>query len=115
MIADLRQWDVVRVRIRPTDQDLHPAVVFSRTAVCTDDRKQTINVLYGSTKRPAGEIGPTDVALNSADGLERLTLVNCDHLYTVRKDAVESRLGSVGYERRRVLCRTVARAFAFVG
>ena len=115
MIVDLRQWDVVRVRIRPADQELHPAVVFSRTAVCGDVRKQTINVLYGSTKRPAGEVGPTDVALNSADGLERLTLINCDHLYTVRKDTIESRLGNVSYERRRALCRAVARAFAFVG
>ena len=50
MIADLRQWDVVRVCIRPADQDLHPAVVLARTAVCADHRKQTINVLYGSTK-----------------------------------------------------------------
>jgi len=114
MIADLRQWDVVRVRIRPTDQDLHPAVVLSRTAVCADARKQTVNVLFGTTKRPAGEISPTDVALNSADGLERLTLINCDHIYTVRKDTVDSRLGSVSYERRRALCRTLARAFAFV-
>lgn len=54
------------------------------------------------------------MALNSADGLDRLTLINCDHIYTVRKDSVASRLGSVGYERRRALCRTMARAFAFV-
>ena len=114
MIADLRQWDVVRVRIRPTDQDLHPAVVISRTPVCADVRKQTVNVLYGTTKRPAGEVGPTDVALNSAEGLERLTLVNCDHFYTVRKEAIETRLGNVSYERRRALCRAIARAFAFV-
>ncbi len=53
MIADVAQWDVVRVRIRPADKDLHPAVVVSRGAVCADPRKQTINVLYCSTKRPA--------------------------------------------------------------
>lgn len=114
MIAGLTQWDVVRVRIRPTDQDFHPAVIISRAAVCADPRKQTINVLYGTTKRPAGDVAPTDVALNSADGLDRLTLINCDHIYTVRKDSMESRLGSVSYERRRALCRTMARAFAFV-
>ena len=114
MIADFRQWDVVRVRIRPTDQDLHPAVVLSRTAVCADGRKQTINVLYGTTKRPAGEVGLTDVSLNGADGLERLTLINCDHIYTVRKETVDSRMGTVSYERRRVLCRAIARAFDLV-
>ncbi len=93
MIADLTQWEVVRVRIRPADKDLHPAVVVSRAAVCADTRKQTVDVLYCSTKRPAVETGQTDVVLNSADGLERMTLVNCDHIYTVRKDSIESRVG----------------------
>ena len=114
MIPDLTQWDVVRVRIRPGDKDLHPAVVISRSSVCADSRKQTINVLYGTTKRPATAASQTDVALNSAEGLERLTLVNCDHIYTVRKESIESRLGRVSHERRRVLCRTIGIAFAFL-
>lgn len=114
MIPDLSQWDVVRVRIRPTDLDVHPGVVISRAAVCADVRKQTVNVLYGTTKRPAAGASETDVTLNGADGLERPTLVNCDHIYTVRKDSVESRLGRVTFERRRALCRTLTRAFAFV-
>ncbi len=80
MIPDLAQWDVVRVRIRPGDKDLHPAVVISRSEVCQDARKQSINVVYGSTRRPAGGGTATDVTLNGADGLERATLFNCDHL-----------------------------------
>jgi mRNA-degrading endonuclease toxin of MazEF toxin-antitoxin module len=114
MIPDLTQWDVVRVRIRPSDKDLHPAVVISRPSVCADSRKQTINVLYGTTKRPAGTANQTDVTLNSAEGLDRLTLVNCDHIYTVRKDSIESRLGRVSYERQRAPCRTIRIAFAFL-
>jgi mRNA-degrading endonuclease toxin of MazEF toxin-antitoxin module len=114
MIPDLTQWDVVRVRVRPDDKDLHPAVVVSRPSVCADARSQVVNVLYGSTKRPASAAGQTDVALNSAEGLERLTLINCDHMYTVRKDSVVSRIGRVGFERRRALCRTLKVAFAFL-
>ena len=114
MIPDLTQWDVVRVRIRPGDKELHPAVVISRAAVCVDHRTQVVNVLYGSTKRPAVAASQTDVALNSAEGLDRLTLVNCDHIYTVRKESIESRIGRVSHERRQALCRTLRLAFAFL-
>ena len=114
MIPDLTQWDVVRVRIRPTDKDLHPAVILSRADVCRDTRITTVNVMYGTTRRPSSAAGATDVVLNGADGLERPTLVNCDHLYTVRKDSIESRLGCVTFERRRALSRTLHRAFALL-
>jgi mRNA-degrading endonuclease toxin of MazEF toxin-antitoxin module len=114
MISDLAQWDVVRVRIRPGDKDLHPAVVISRSAVCADVRTQVVNVLYGSTKRPALAAGQTDVTLNSAEGLDRLTIINCDHIYTVRKDSIDSRIGRVSHERRLALCRTLKLAFAFL-
>ncbi|HKB56488.1 MAG TPA: type II toxin-antitoxin system PemK/MazF family toxin [Lacunisphaera sp.] len=114
MIPDLAQWDVVRVRIRPTDKDLHPAVVVSRTEVCRDPRKSSINILYGSTKRPATSVGATDVVLNGADGLEHTTAFNCDHLFTVTKVSLEARYGSVAFERRRALSRTIHRAFALL-
>ncbi|MSU48868.1 MAG: hypothetical protein EXS37_07245 [Opitutus sp.] len=114
MISDLTQWDVVRVRIRPGDKDSHPAVVISRVSVCADSRTQVINVLYGTTRRPAIAASLTDVTLNGAEGLDQLTLVNCDHIYTVRKDSVESRVGRVSPERRLALCRTLKLAFAFL-
>lgn len=114
MIPDPTQWDVVRVRIRPDDKDLHPAVVISRAEVCADSRKQSINVIYGTTRRPAGAPVATDVVLNGADGLDRPTLFNCDHLFTVRKESVESRFGRVTLERRRALSRTLHRAFALL-
>ncbi len=114
MIPDLAQWDVVRVRIRSTDKDSHPAVVVSRADMCRDGRVPVVNVLYGTTRRPASSPGLTDVVLNGADGLDRPTLVNCDHLHTVTKASIEIRLGSVAHERRRALSRTLHRAFALL-
>lgn len=112
MIPNLAQWDVVLVRIRPDDKDPHPAVVISRQDVCEDPRWRRVNVLYGSTRRPAAAATATDVLLNSADGLERMTVVNCDQIWTVDKERIESRYGSVTAERRRSLSRTIHRAFA---
>lgn len=114
MIPDLAQWDVVLVRIRPADKDPHPAVVISRPDVCRDPRWRRVNVLYGSTRRPASAATATDVVLNSADGLEGMTLVNCDQIWMVDKNRIESRYGSVSVERRRALSRTIHRAFALL-
>lgn len=114
MIPDLAQWDGVRARIRSTDKDSHPSVIISRADMCRDARVPVVNVLYGTTRRPAGSPGLTDVVLNGADGLDRPTLVNCDHLHTVTKASIEIRLGSVAHERRRALSRTLHRAFALL-
>ena len=50
----LHQWDIVRIRVRADDQEEHPAVVLSREEWCQDIRQPAINVLYCTTKRPAG-------------------------------------------------------------
>ncbi|MBI3885103.1 MAG: type II toxin-antitoxin system PemK/MazF family toxin [Opitutae bacterium] len=114
MISDLAQWDVVRVRVRPADKDSHPAVVISRIDMCRDARVPVVNVLYGTTRRPASAPVATDVVLNGAEGLDRPTLVSCDHFHTVAKASIEGRYGRVTFERRRVLSRTIHRAFALL-
>jgi mRNA-degrading endonuclease toxin of MazEF toxin-antitoxin module len=101
------QWDVVKVRINPGDRDEHPAVVVSREEVCADERKGLVNVLYGSTKRPADQKSETEVQLNGADGLERLTLFSCAHLYTVHRSKISLRMGRVTPERRRQIGRAI--------
>lgn len=36
MSIEVRQWDVVRIRINPNDRDEHPAVVLTCDEFCTD-------------------------------------------------------------------------------
>ncbi len=105
------QWDVVWARINPGDSDEHPAVVISREEVCTDDRKPLVNVLYGSTKRPADRKAETEILLNGADGLERPTLFSCAHLYTVHRNKISRRMGRVTPERRRQIGRAIVALF----
>jgi hypothetical protein len=50
MTAPLRQWDVVRVRIKPEDRDEHPAVIISVDEICASAPR--VNVLHGTTRRP---------------------------------------------------------------
>jgi mRNA-degrading endonuclease toxin of MazEF toxin-antitoxin module len=103
----LSQWDVVWVRINPGDRDEHPAILVSREEICADERKSLLNVLYGSTKRPAETKSEMDVMLNGADGLERPTLFGCTHLYTIHRSKISRTLGHVAPERRRQIGRAI--------
>lgn len=103
----LSQWDVVWVRISPGDRDEHPAILVSREEICADERKPLLNVLYGSTKRPAEAKAATEVILNGADGLERPTIFGCSHLYTVHREKISRASGRVAPVRRRQIGRAI--------
>jgi hypothetical protein len=108
-MTSFHQWDVVKVRIRPDDRDEHPCVVISPEEICTDERKPLINILGGTTRRPAVTPGSDEVILNGADGFERSTLVSCAHFHQVDRRKVSAVTGRVAPERRRQIGRrTVA-------
>ena len=111
MSAVLHQWDIVRVRVNPQDRDEHPAIVLSREEFCTDAKRRTLNVLYGTTRRPAAAVGALEVVLNGADGLEGATLFSCGHLFTISKEKVFSVVGRVSVERRRHIGRRIVEAY----
>src|SRR5438094_1315320 len=110
-MSELQQWDVVRVRIRPEDRDEHPAVVLTCDEFCQDSRRQLINVLYGTTRRPAVSPEFYEVTLNGADGLDRPTLFNCGDLYTSDRRKVTANLGAVTAARRRQTARKTAATY----
>src|SRR5438309_848738 len=101
------QWDIVRVRINPTDKDEHPAIVLSREEACHDVRRQTVNVLYGTSRRPADDIPVLAVQLNGADGLERATVFDCSQMYIVNKTKVTAVIGRMAVERRRTISQRI--------
>jgi len=112
--VELRQWSVVRVRFRPTDRDEHPAVVISNDEHCGDARLTRLNILYGTKISAGNPARPHQALLNSAEGLDFLTAVDCSYFYTVEKDAITAAYGSVGSERRRALKRTIIAAYRLV-
>jgi mRNA-degrading endonuclease toxin of MazEF toxin-antitoxin module len=106
---NLRQWDVVKVRINPGDRDEHPAVIVSPDEVLKAGRR--INVLYGTTRRPGMNVGAHHFVLNGADGLEHATIVSCAHFYQVELHAITGHYGHVSAERRRQLARKIVASF----
>lgn len=109
MIGNLRQWDVVRVRINPQDRDGHPAIILSPNEIALG-RADRLNVLYGSMKRPAVDLLPGQVILDEADGCEHMTVFDCAFFPVVRKASITEKLGSVSPNRRRKLHQTIAAA-----
>lgn len=107
MIPAVHQWDIVRVRINPDDRDEHPAVVLTCEEFCLSSGRHKLNVLYGSSRRPTEKPEPYEITLNGADGLERPTVFNCGHLYTVDRRKITAAIGRVVPERRRQIGRTI--------
>lgn len=110
-LPEFRQWDVVRVRINPNDRDEHFAVILSPDEVVAG--RAVLNVLSGSSKQPRDQIGPGEVILDEAEGLERPTIINCAFFPVIRKAQISRTVGFVGAERRRVLMRTIAASLRF--
>jgi hypothetical protein len=106
----IRQWDIVRVRINANDRDEHPAIVLSPVEVAGSPRVDRINVIYGSTRRPAQELRAGEILLDEADGLDHLTVFDCLLFPVVKKAAITAVLGHVTTERRRHLHRTLVAA-----
>ena len=111
MSLTVHQWDVVKVRVRPEDKDEHPAVVLSREEWCQDEKRRFLNILYGTTRRPASGASPLDVTLNGADGLESMTLFSSEHVFSVPREKISAVLGRVTPARRRQIGRTLVQAF----
>lgn len=112
MIA-FHQWDVVKVRIRPDDRDEHPCIVISPEEVCADERKPLVNILAGTTRRPAATPDSAEITLNGADGLERPTLFSCAHIHQINRGKITTTLGRVVPERRRQIGRKIVATYRF--
>jgi hypothetical protein len=67
--------------------------------------------------RPANEREPraNEVLLDVADGLELKTLCRCDLLFTVGKDQLTRRRGSVTPARRRQIAQRILQGPALAG
>jgi hypothetical protein len=109
MTPALRQWDVVKVRINPDDRDEHAAIILSPDEIAAG-RWPKLNVIYGTTKRPAEKLQPGQVLLDEADGCDHLTVFDCVFFPVIRKSAITKKLGSVSANRRRHLHQTIAAA-----
>jgi hypothetical protein len=103
----------VKVRINPDDRDEHPAVILSPEELCADPRKTKLNVLYGSTRRPAMAPRGHEVVLNGADGLDHPTVFNCAYFFGIDRLKITRTLGRVTPERGRLIGRTIVACFRF--
>jgi mRNA-degrading endonuclease toxin of MazEF toxin-antitoxin module len=112
---NLQQWDIVKVRVRPEDPTGHPAILLSPQEIINADNVNRVTVIYGTTKRPAQSTREGQILLNSADGLEHLTLFDVSQIYTLPKTIIREKLGSISAERRRLLKRIIITTHRLVG
>jgi len=100
------QWDIVRVRVNPTDRDQHYVVIITPNEVIA--KRTRVNVLFGTSRHPADKSAMGMVVLDEADGLDRQTIVDCAFFPVINLANITARVGSVTYERRQVILRAIA-------
>ena len=81
----------------------HPAVVITRQGAIPYLRNVTV-ALVTTTIRGL----PTEVALGTAEGLSRDSVVNCDNVLTVPKEELDSYRGRLGPQAVEHLNRSLA-------
>jgi hypothetical protein len=106
-VTPVRQWDIVRFRIRPHDTERHPGVVVSGEEWCASDFTTNINVISCSKRPPSAAVKPHQVVLNGADGLDFQSTADCRFFHIVAKSGVTEVIGRVSTERRRTIGRKI--------
>jgi mRNA-degrading endonuclease toxin of MazEF toxin-antitoxin module len=109
-----RQWETWMTRGDEQDPHGHPLIVFSNDEASSDANRASLNVLFGSTKRPAAAIRPFEIVCDEADGFEKSTMIDCSRIYFISKEKLGRRLGSVSRARRVQACRKIAEVFRLV-
>jgi len=104
-MENLKQWDIVKVRIQPGDRDEHPAIILSPTEAL--EAFPRVCVFYGTTKRPAKNIEPGQILLNGGDGLDHLTVFDTLQIYMISKASITQKIGEVSHARKSALKRLI--------
>ena len=73
----MRQWDTWMTSGDEQDPHGHPLIILTNDEACADGRRASMNVLFGSTKRPAIATRPFEIICDEADGFERATVIDC--------------------------------------
>jgi mRNA-degrading endonuclease toxin of MazEF toxin-antitoxin module len=103
----MNQWDIYMFPFE--EERLHPVVIIS-----PDERAQNrrfLNGLLVTTIRGDARLNPTEVLLNSADGLEWESACRCDLIHRLEKGLFREKRGVVSYQRRREISRKLASVF----
>jgi mRNA-degrading endonuclease toxin of MazEF toxin-antitoxin module len=109
-----RQWDTWMTGGDDRDPHGHPLIILSNDEACADGNRAALNVLFGSTKRPAIATRPFEIICDDADGFERPTVIDCSRIYFIPRAKLGRRLGAVSRTRRVQACRKIAEVFRFV-
>jgi mRNA-degrading endonuclease toxin of MazEF toxin-antitoxin module len=107
-------WETWMTRGGEQDPHGHPLIVLSNDESCADANRASINVLFGSTKRPGIGNRPFEIVCDEADGFEKPTVIDCSRIYFIAKAKLGRQLGTVSRARRVQAGRKIAEVYRFI-
>jgi hypothetical protein len=87
---------------------LHPVIIVSNRDRA--GRKEFVEVLDCSSQRATRPASPTEVILDESDGMDCATLCKCDLIWSVPRERIQAKRGTVALERRRAIISTIIRS-----
>lgn len=70
-----------------------------------------LNALLCRSLRSGAAPKPQDVVINSAEGFDHKTVVACHHVFSIPKDKLRDRVGTVTPYRQKEIARTLRAMF----
>ena len=105
----MRQWDIYTY---DPGYGNHPVVIVSHPDRVAN--KRDVEILICSSQRANRATTPTEVMLDSADGLNWETICKCDLIVSVSTSDLHQPRGQVTIERRRQIISTIIRSHNWV-
>jgi mRNA-degrading endonuclease toxin of MazEF toxin-antitoxin module len=102
----MHQWDIYYFPY-PRKEDPHPCVILSPEGILQNKRAKAVNVLACQALYSGDKPEPTDVLLDTADGLDHATVVKCQFVLFFRQSDAGRLIGKVTRERRRLIRQNV--------
>lgn len=103
----MKQWELWKFPY-PSAERAHWFVFISPPAWCENEQSPVVNGLLCSTLRPPGrELKSHEVRLDTADGPDWDTVVNCSHGHELPKARATERRGPVVVPRQRKIAVTL--------
>ncbi len=80
------------------ESGVHPCVIISHPDLAA--RAKFVNILFCTSQRQSRPPKPAEVLLDTADGLDWETFVNCQAMWLAESSKLFDRRGMVSHERR---------------
>ena len=108
----MKRWDIYEydyVTSAGTPWGEYPFVIISSDTMCLDNQEESVYALICRPTPPVHVTTEIDVWLDHRDELQKKYPCRCNHIYSLQKYLINSRMGSVSKQNQILISETLKR------